>query len=244
MTFQSTPIARSSTPLSSQPNGNPQVYWSASTTYDAFTRAMALLVSAYAVVLTNAKFRIRGQRSVDALTWVNLGTDGYIDGQTGYVTALGALSNQYSGEQSEFGAKLRIGIEVASVDGTSQGFAQLNIDVLGLEVGLMQTLRLLSGSIALSATPAIIGGNQNTTPFPKCRVNVKLGANAPDTLTIYAKTGKADALVTAATGTITAGNREATVEMTTCGDVVAVYYTTGGGWSSTAATVDLVMRPL
>lgn len=239
----SVPVSRSSNALASLANGGAAVYWSAPSSYGSFQLCVALLLSAYAVVLTNAKYRIRGQYSIDGVTWLNLGSDGYIDGQTTAITATGAFSNQYAGEQSEFGALLRVGIEVISVDGSSQGFAQINVDAAPLDTGLVANTRLQSGNLALSGTPAILGTNVSTTPFPKCRVSVLLAANAPDTLTIYVKTGKADCLATVTTGTITAGNRDLSLEATTLGAVTAVYYKTGGSWTTTSAIVDIAVRP-
>ena len=247
MAVTSVPVARSSAVLTSQATGGAVVYWTAASTYASFQLAVAMLLTAYAVVLNNAKYRIRGQYSVDGTTWLNLGSDGYIDGLSAARTATGAFSYQYGGEQSEFGALLRVGIEVASVDGTTQGFAQINLDAVPLSTALVSTTRLASAvaMTAASGSPVQFGSNVAATPFERCRVNVALNSNAADTLTIYVKTGKADNLVTGATGTVTTADRSVSVELTTLGDVVAVYYKNGGagGWTAIAATVDITVRP-
>ncbi len=245
--FASVPVARSTNVLTSQANGAAVVYWSPANSYGAFQLCVAILLSAYAVVLNNAKYRIRGQYSVDGTTWLNLGSTGYIDGLSAYQTATGAFSYQHSGEQSEFGALLRVGIEVASVDATTQGFAQVNLDAAPLATALVANTRLAAAvaMTAASGSPVQFGSNVSTTPTPKCRVSVNLSANAADTLTIYVKTGKGDNMVTGATGTISTAERSASIELTTLGDVTAVYYKNGGagGWTSITATVDIITRP-
>ena len=239
----SVPVARSTTVLTSQANGGAQIYWSGQTSYLAFQACVSIFLNMVVVLLSNAKWRLRGQYTLDGVVWQNVSLNsGYIDGLSAASTTTGPFTNQYIGPLAELQGQFRVGVEITGADAATQGSAQIILDTDGQMTALPQSTRLLSGSIAASTPPVIIDTSKPCYPFSKGRVTVQLAANAPDVLTVYFKTGKSDALVSATSGTIAAGDRELSLEVACLSDYVAIYYKTAGGWSTTSATVDLVLR--
>lgn len=239
------PLLRGDTVLATQPNGDPQIYWSGSMTYEAFTGSSALVLVLYALVLTNAKYRIRGQFSVDGRTWAAVETDsGYIDGLTAASGDLGVYSYQWVTKVITMSAMFRIGLELSSADGTHQGFAQINLNATGLTEAQPTSIRILNGdNVASSGSPNPIGNPIACQPFKACRATLKLTAASADTLTLILKTGESGALVSAATGTLVSGGTEVSVELSTPASYVQAFYLTGGSWSTRVAPLDLMLRP-
>jgi len=118
-------ISRSTIPLISQPNGSPQIYWSGPQSYLAFQASVALFLNLFVVFLSNAKWRIRGQYSLDGTVWQNVGSTGYIDGLSAASSSTGAFTYQYIATGAELQAQFRIGLEITGADTITQGTAPI-----------------------------------------------------------------------------------------------------------------------
>ena len=237
-------ITRSSAVLTSQADGSKQIYWSAPQGSGQFQGSVALLINLFAVVLTNALWRLRGQYSVDGVTWLDVGTTGYIDGLSAPSSTLGAFSYPFAAPANVLAGQYRIGVEITGSG--AQGLAQLNLDVTPLSTPLAQNVRVSSGNVSASSTGAQLGSDINTLAFQRCRLSVKIPgtSTSTDSLTVIVKTGMSDlTMATAYSQTIAAGQHEASFEVETLGANTSVWYVTGGSWTTCPATFDLMLRP-